>query len=126
MDQTQLAEFQSQIEQRIAELKEELSTVANPDTGDHVPGEYAAKFENYGDDNSLDEGSDSPDEVENYEVNLAVTSELERELKRFQAALQRISDGTYGKDIRTGEQISVERLRVNPAAETAIPGNATK
>ncbi len=126
MEQSQLAEFKTLIEQRIAELKDELSTVANPDTGDHVPGEYAAKFENFGDDNSLDEGSDSPDEVENYEVNLAVTGELERELLRYQAALQRIADGTYGKDLHTGEPISMERLRANPAAETAIPGKATK
>lgn len=124
MEASQLAEFRSLIEQRIAELKEELSTVANPDGGDHVQGEYAAKFENYGDDNSLDEGSDSPDEVENYEVNLAVTAELERELHRYEAALQRIADGTYGKDLKTGEEIAVERLRANPAAETAIPGKA--
>jgi RNA polymerase-binding transcription factor DksA len=122
MDTTQLNEFKGLIERRIAEIKEELATVANPDEGDHVQGEYAAKFENYGDDNSLDEGSDSPDEVENYEVNLAVTAELERELHRYEAALQRIADGTYGKDLNTGEDISSDRLRANPAAETAIPG----
>ncbi len=121
MDTAQLNEFKGLIERRIAELKEELATVASPDEGDHVKGEYAAKFENFGDDNSLDEGSDSPDEVENYEVNLAVTAELERELHRYEAALKRVTDGTYGKDIQTGEAISIERLRANPAAETALP-----
>lgn len=120
MDQTQLTEFRTLLEQRIAELKEELGMVANPDVGDHVPGEYAAKFENFGDDNALEPDSDSPDEVENYEVNLSVKNELEPELKRYQAALQRIADGTYGKDIHTGADISLERLRANPAAETAL------
>lgn len=121
MDQAQLAEFRHLIERRIKELKEELGMVANPDVGDHVPGEYAAKFENFGDDNALESDSDSPDEVENYEVNLAVTGELEPELKRYQAALQRIEDGTYGQDIHTGVDISLDRLRANPAAETALP-----
>lgn len=121
MDQTALVEFEQLVQQRIKEIKEELAVVAQPDTGDHMPGEYAAKFENFGDENSLDAASDSPDEVENYEVNLAVTSELERELERYQAALVRIKNGTYGKDVHTGEDIAIERLRANPAAETAIP-----
>ncbi|MFA6475581.1 MAG: hypothetical protein WCV88_05285 [Patescibacteria group bacterium] len=126
MDKAQLDEFRKRIEERISEVKKELLTVSNPDKGDHVPGEYAAKFENFGDDNYLDEGSDSPDEVENYEVNVAVTSELERELHRCEAALQRMSDGTYGKDIKTGEDISLERLRANPAAETVLPPSHEK
>ncbi len=120
MDQAHLAEFRKLLEQRIAELKEELGMVAKPDSGDHVPGEYAAKFENFGDENSLEPDSDSPDEVENYEVNLAVTSELAPELKRYQAALQRLENGIYGKDIQTGADIPLERLRANPAAETAL------
>lgn len=123
MDQTLLVEFEQHLQKRIKELKEELAVVAQPDTGDHIPGEYAAKFENFGDENSLDAASDSPDEVENYEVNLAVTSDLERELNRYQAALERLKQGTYGKDIHTGEDIAVERLRANPAAETAIAKN---
>lgn len=124
MDQNLLQEFEDRINQRIIEIKQELATVATPDTGDHVPGEYAAKFENFGDENTLEPDSDSPDEVENFEINLAVTGELERELKRYEAALARIKDGTYGKDIHTGDAIALERLRANPAAETAIPKRA--
>lgn len=120
MDQALLQEFEQRIQQRIVQIKEELGTVATPDVGDHVPGEYAAKFENFGDENALEPDSDSPDEVENYEVNLAVTGELERELKRYEAALARIKAGTYGKDIHTGEAIALDRLRANPAAETVI------
>jgi len=124
MDKALLQEFEHRLQQRITEIKEELSTVAKPDKGDHVPGEYAAKFENFGDENSLEPDSDSPDEVENYEVNLAVTGELERELKRYEAALERIKAGTYGKDIQTGAEIALDRLRANPAAETAITKHA--
>lgn len=120
-----LKEFEGLLHQRIAKIKEELTFVATPDVGDHVPGEYAAKFENFGDESPQEPDSDSPDEVVNYEVNVAITGELERELKRCEAALQRIREGTYGRDIHTGEEISFDRLRVDPAAETAIPKRAT-
>lgn len=121
MDQQLLTEFKEALLQRRTQIQEELGTVATPDTGDHVPGAYAPRFENFSDDNaSLKADSGSPDEVETYEVNVAVTNELERELLKVEAALQRIAAGTYGKDIITGADIAIERLRVNPAAETAI------
>ncbi len=124
MDSNLITEFEQRIQKRLREIKEELAMVASPDVGDHVPGEYAAKFENFGDENYLDPDSDSPDEVVNYETNLAVTGELEKELHRYEAALQRLRDGSYGRDINTGEAIALDRLRADPAAETAIPQRA--
>lgn len=120
MDQAQLSEFKQLLQDQRSDVEQLLESVANPDTADQVPGDYAAKFPNYGDDNYLDAGSDSPDEVQTYQENLALTSDLETHLEKINAALQRIEDGTYGKDITTGEEISLERLRANPAAETAI------
>lgn len=120
MDNNLLAEFKQALLKRQTEIKTELSGVATPDVGDHVPGAFAPKFENFGDENSLEADSDSPDEVENYEENVAVTNVLERELLKVEAALVRIDAGTYGKDIHTGEEIPLERLRANPEAETAI------
>lgn len=120
MEHAQLQEFKTQLLELKAEIEKELAAVSEPDAGDHEPGSYRAKFPNFGEDNYLDAGSDSPDEVQEYELNLSVTPQLESHLQKVNAALERIENGTYGKDINTGEPISVERLRANPAAETAI------
>lgn len=120
MEQSVINELKQLLLSEKTQLEKELASVADPDVGDHVPGDYAAKFPNFGDENYLDEGSDTPDEVQAYEVNLAVTGELADRLKKIDAALERIETGSYGKDIKTGEDIPIERLRANPAAEVAI------
>lgn len=126
MDTTILNELKQALLQQKAEVEQELAVISDPDRQDHVPGEYAAKFPNYGDDNPDDPGSDSPSEVESYQVNLAVTGELEQHLQKINSALARLAAGTYGKDIHTGADIAIERLRANPAAETALPPTPTK
>lgn len=120
MEQSELQECKKHLLEIKANLEKELASVSEPDTGDHEIGDYRAKFPDFGAENYLDGGSDSPDEVEAYEVNLSVTSQLESYLHKVTAALERIEQGTYGVDIHTGKPISIERLRANPAAETAI------
>lgn len=120
MKQELLDEFKEHLLKEKVGVEQELAMVANPDVGDHVPGNYDAKFPNYGEENYLDPDSDSPDEVQAYEVNLAVKNDLEKRLNSINSALERIANGTYGKDLQTGADISVERLRANPEAETAI------
>lgn len=124
MDQTTLQELKTKLLQQQAELEAELGLVADKDLAGRVPGEYTPKFPNFGDDNPGDAGSDSPDEVQAFEVNLAVTKDLEEHLVKVKAALERMAKGTYGKDIHTGQDISLERLRANPAAETNVPPHA--
>ncbi len=121
IDTNVLEELKQQLLDLKKQLEQELATVADPDVGEHVPGDYAAKFPNFGDDNYLDGGSDSPDEVQAYEVNLSVTKQLEKYLQQVNSALARMEDGSYGFDINTGEEISIERLQANPSAATAIP-----
>ena len=120
MDQTFIEERKQQLLEVKAELEKDLSAVAEPDAGDHVIGDFAAKYPNYGEDNYLDSGSDTPDEIQEFQVNLSVTEKIEGHLKQVKEALKRIEDGTYGKDLKTGEAISEDRLRVNPSATTAI------
>lgn len=120
MEQAELQEFKKQLLELKAEIEKELTSVSEPDTGDHEPGNYRAKFPNFGEENYLDAGSDSPEEVAEYELNSSITPQLEAHLEKVKAALERIENGSYGKDITTGESISIERLRANPAAETAI------
>lgn len=120
MEQAELQEFKNQLLALKAEIEKELAGVSEPDTGDHEQGNYRAKFPNFGEENYLDAGSDSPEEVAEYQLNSSITPQLEAHLEKVKAALERIENGTYGKDINTGEPISIERLRANPAAETAI------
>lgn len=120
MEQAELQEFKKQLLELKAEIEKELAGVSEPDTGDHEPGSYRAKFPNFGEENYLDAGSDSPEEVAEFQLNSSITPQLEAHLEKVKAALERIENGSYGKDITTGEPISIERLRANPAAETAI------
>ncbi len=120
MEQSELQEFKKQLLELKSEIEKELAGVSEPDTGDHERGNYRAKFPNFGEENYLDAGSDSPEEVAEFELNSSITPQLEAHLEKVKAALERIENGSYGKDINTGEVISIERLRANPAAETAI------
>lgn len=77
--------------------------------------DYRATYQEYGD----DEESNAAEYAQT-ETNLGVVEELEDELKRTNAALLRIEQGTYGIDAKTGKPIRKERLSANPAAETDI------
>ena len=66
------------------------------------------------------ERSENANEVEEYSDRLAVEANLENELKKINKALERMENGTYGIDINTGEEISIERLKAYPAASTNV------
>lgn len=53
---------------------------------------------------------------------MALASERQRrdELTRINAALERISEGTYGECLSCGEPIAVRRLTANPAVAICI------
>lgn len=59
------------------------------------------------------------DEAEQDEDNQAVRLRLEGDLKKIEAALAKIANGTYGTD-DDGKEISEERLRALPWADKAI------
>jgi DnaK suppressor protein len=50
----------------------------------------------------------------------AIEATLRHRLSRVEAALQRISDGTYGLSVRSGLPISPARLEADPAAELTV------
>lgn len=74
-----------------------------------------AAYTDYG-----DKPEDNAVEVAEYDVTLNVETTLEEQLARVEAALQRLTDGTYGIDEETGMPISQERLRANPTATSDI------
>ncbi len=64
--------------------------------------------------------NENANEVEEYVDRLAVEESLEEELKNINEALKRMEKGVYGLDIKTGEEINIERLRAYPAADTNV------
>ncbi len=69
---------------------------------------------------SESDDTDKADTMEELAINVPLVETLETRLKDVVDALTRIKEGTYGTDENTGVQIPIERLRVNPAARTAI------
>lgn len=119
MDQQFAQEMKAQLEAEKADLQKELDAVSSEDIGDHVPGERAPKFPNYGDDN-YEENSESPVEVADYAENVNATGVLEQKAKDVDSALSRIADGSYGTCASCGGDIAEERLKANPAAAKCI------
>jgi DnaK suppressor protein len=104
-------------EKLLAERKRIKTILDHEDIKDgtgEFPGDYKPKFDDIG----TEEGEDAS-EVENFGNQLGVTFELEARLKKIEAALKRIEDGTYGK-CTGGDEIEEARLRAEPAAETCI------
>ena len=50
----------------------------------------------------------------------AISESLRDRLDAIDRALHRLENGTYGRSVRSGEPIPVERLEADPAAELTI------
>jgi len=101
----------------LAEQKRIQTVLNHEDTKDgkgEFPGDYKPKFDELG-----NEDGENASEVENFGNQLAVTEELESQLKKIEWALARIENGTYGV-CSEGDEIEEERLRALPTAETCI------
>lgn len=112
LDETLLAELKQKLLDEKARLERELERFAKP-TG--AEDDYAARFENIGTD-----PDDNATEVEGYVDNIALEDNLENQLRDVDRALEKMEKGTYGICEKTGKEISPERLKVYPAARTAI------
>ncbi|MEK9151438.1 MAG: TraR/DksA C4-type zinc finger protein [Patescibacteria group bacterium] len=111
-DATLIAELKEKLLEEKSRLESELSRFAKS-TG--IAGSYETQIENIGTD-----PDENATEVEGYVDNLALESNLEGQLKDATDALEKMSKGTYGICEKTGKEISVDRLKVYPAARTAI------
>lgn len=119
MKQEFVQEMQRRLEAEQQELQKELDTVSTTDNANHVPGNRAPKFPNYGDD-ALGENTESPAEVAQYMENVNATGMLEEKFADVEAALQRITEGTYGICTKCENPIAEERLSANAAASECI------
>lgn len=112
LDPQTLAELKDKLLQEETRIKDELGRIANP-TKDAT--DYVTKFEDMGDDED-----ENATEVNDYTDNLALESNLEKQLKEVAEALERMENGTYGKCDNCGTEIPLDRLKAYPAAKTCI------
>lgn len=117
MDQATLKELKEALIKERERLVEELKSIAAPDP--RMAGDWDAKFPQFetvgtGSHSSRDEAAE---EVEEYEMRLAAEHSLESRLLEVNKALERMEQETYGICTKCGKQISLERIRANPAAE---------
>lgn len=112
LDKKTIAELQEKLLIEKERLEGELGRFAKT-TG--TTGGYETQFENIGTD-----PDENASEVEEYVDNLALEQNLEGQLKDVNDALEKMEKGTYGVCEKTGKEIGVERLKVYPAARTAL------
>ncbi len=112
MTEEKLAQYKEALLEKKARIEEELSAIA---TKDKDSGEYEANYVNIS-----DEEEDNAQEMVNYERDIQIEGTLEDTLDKIDRALERIEQGTYGKDIHTGEPIAEARLDILPEAEESV------
>ena len=102
--------FERILNKKKKRLQKQLSRFARKRKS--LKGDYKALFPIFG--RGKDEDSQ---ELERYESRVSLEHQLELELQRVEAALQRIKKGTYGICVNCGQLISLERLKIYPEAE---------
>jgi RNA polymerase-binding transcription factor DksA len=112
LDQAVIAELKEKLLIEKKRLESELSGFAD---STEVPGDYKTAFDNIGTDED-----ENATEVEEYVDNLALESNLEGQLRDVDDALAKIEQNTYGICEKTGQEISIERLKAYPAARTVV------
>lgn len=111
LSQQQIEELKAELEQRLAKLEDYTDTLSE---------EHPHSYTEWADDNaeSGEEALEAYDQLENE----TLENEADNLKVDIQAALQRIAEGTYGLDVKTGEPIPFERLQLYPwATENVQP-----
>ncbi|MFA6047432.1 MAG: TraR/DksA C4-type zinc finger protein [Parcubacteria group bacterium] len=113
IDKKTLEELKTQLLKEKEELEKNLSRIARPVNAKE--GDYETTFDEIGSDRD-----DNATEVDQYSGNMPVENTLEKKLQEIIDALDRMEKGTYGICSNCKKDISIERLRANPAAKTCI------
>ncbi|MBI3671468.1 TraR/DksA C4-type zinc finger protein [Candidatus Azambacteria bacterium] len=116
MEKELLNELKEKLLEEKERLEDELSAFSSEDP--NTKERWAAKFPQFGDTTS--EQDENEDEVEEYLTELPLEKNLETRLNDINEALKKIEKGAYGRCGECGEEIAVERLKVNPEAKTCI------
>jgi RNA polymerase-binding transcription factor DksA len=105
--------YRARLEEEKTHLEGELSTVGrrnpgNPNDWEPIQNETGLE---------ADPG-DQAQQMDNYQENTAILTDLENRYNEVQDALKRIDDGSYGTCRICGKEIEAERLDAEPAADT--------
>lgn len=73
-----------------------------------------------GSEDNIDDAEDMAELETDNTIDQTLLHQLEAEMVEINAALGRIQSGTYGICEKTGSQIPLERLMVNPSARTIV------
>jgi len=116
MDKKDLEYFKEKLEEELALVKKELSTVGqvnpdNPDDWEPTKADFNIP---------ASDKNDVADEIEEFEERSAILKDLEIRFNEIKVALVKIEKGEYGLDEVDGEQIPRNRLEANPAAKTKM------
>src|SRR3989344_3177726 len=114
MDTTLQKKLRAELEKELGELEKELRSVgrinpANPADWEAMPDKM---------DIVKADPNEVADQIESYEGNTAILKQLEIRLNEIKAALERMTQGTYGVCSVCGKPIEPKRLEANPAATT--------
>jgi RNA polymerase-binding protein DksA len=109
----QLEYFRKKLVDKKAEIEMQLSAFAKK--SGKIKDDYETVFEHIG-----DSEEENADEVANYEDNLAIEHSLEENLQEIDAALDRITNGTYGICTDCNKLMAIERLEAMPEATLCI------
>ncbi|MDO8443588.1 MAG: TraR/DksA C4-type zinc finger protein [Candidatus Azambacteria bacterium] len=120
LEQKNLEEFKLALEKERDLLVKELETIATPDP--NVKGDWDIKHSEWGENQITSqeelESGESVNEIDEDMKNKSLSDSLELRLRDVNDALVRIENGTYGICDFCKKEISIERLRANPAAKT--------
>ena len=110
-------QIQEELKQKLLEEKKRIeSTLSKTETGEkEADREYETTFPEV----DRDEEANA-DEMDMYESNLAADETMKGELERIEKALTTMEAGTYGFCANCQKEISIERLRAYPQADTCI------
>jgi DnaK suppressor protein len=70
-------------------------------------------------DDNADPGSEATEQY-GHEQSAIMSAETDSALSRVRAAMQRVTDGSYGKCVRCSLMIDTDRLGIDPTAELCV------
>jgi DnaK suppressor protein len=112
MDATTLAELKAVLEAQLAEIEHELEDLERDST--------TSLSDQSGENNYRDHMADQGTATFGKELEMSLEGNARELYDDVRGALKRVEAGEYGKCVRCGKEISVERLRAMPAAGLCI------
>lgn len=116
MNKKLLQQLKERLKKEKEAVKKELQSFAKEDK--KLKGDWDARFPRFGEETGGASLEKAADEVEEYEALLPVEFSLEKKLQDINLALEKIKRGKYGVCKKCKKSISIERLKVFPAAGT--------